>query len=420
MNATSDTPSLTGSNLYDVERIRAEFPILHQQVHGKPLVYLDNGATSQKPRAVIDALTHYYENDNANVHRGVHALSERATNAYEHARTRAAQFVNATDSAEIVFTRGTTESINLVAQAWARPTLREGDEIIVSMMEHHSNIVPWQMVCEQTGARLRPIPVTDIGELDMDAFRELLGPRTRLVSVTHVSNALGTINPVQQIAAMAREVGALVMFDGAQGAPHLRLDMQALDCDFYAFSGHKIYAPTGIGVLWARRKLLEQMQPYQGGGEMIRTVSFEGTTYHQVPHKFEAGTPNIGGAVGLAAAMDYIGSLDIQRIAAHEDAVLEYATAALGEIDGLRIIGQSRRKAGIISFVIDGAHAHDVGTIVDSQGVAIRVGHHCAMPLHEHFGLAASARASLACYNTTDEIDALVKAIWKARQMLTA
>jgi len=404
-------------NLFDVHAVRADFPILHQEVHGHPLVYLDNGATTQKPRAVLEAVDRYYERDNANVHRGVHALSERATDAYEGARVRVARYLNAPDTSEVVFTRGTTEGINLVAQAWGRPRLRPGDEITVSTMEHHSNIIPWQLLCRQTGARLRVIPVDAHGELDLDAYRDMLGPATRMVAIVHVSNALGTVNPVAEMAREAHDAGALVLLDGAQAVPHFPVDLQALGCDFYTFSGHKVYGPTGIGALWARRALLDEMEPYQGGGEMIRTVRFDNSTWAEVPHKFEAGTPNIAGAVGLAAALDYVEALDRSGVAAHEDDLLEYATGRLTELPGLRILGTARHKACIVTFVVDDIHAHDIGTIVDSQGVAIRVGHHCTMPLHEHYGIAASARASFGLYNTREEVDALVAALDKTRKM---
>jgi len=404
-------------NLFDVHAVRADFPILHQEVHGHPLVYLDNGATTQKPRAVLEAVDRYYERDNANVHRGVHALSERATDAYEGARVRVARYLNAPDTSEVVFTRGTTEGINLVAQAWGRPRLRPGDEIIVSTMEHHSNIIPWQLLCRQTGARLRVIPVDAHGELDLDAYRDMLGPATRMVAIVHVSNALGTVNPVAEMAREAHDAGALVLLDGAQAVPHFPVDLQAIGCDFYTFSGHKVYGPTGIGALWARRALLDEMEPYQGGGEMIRTVRFDNSTWAEVPHKFEAGTPNIAGAVGLAAALDYVEALDRSGVAAHEDDLLEYATGRLTELPGLRILGTARHKACIVTFVVDDIHAHDIGTIVDSQGVAIRVGHHCTMPLHEHYGIAASARASFGLYNTREEVDALVAALDKTRKM---
>lgn len=415
--AVDPTLNNTGRNLFDVNAVRAEFPCLHQQIHGHPLVYLDNGATSQKPRVVIDAIRQYYERDNSNVHRGVHALSERATAAYEHGRDVATRFIGAPDRHETVFVRGATEGINLVAQAWARPKFGPGDEILISEMEHHSNIVPWQLICQQTGATLRAIPITDRGELDMDTFRSLLSERTRLVSVVHLSNALGTINPVAEVIEAAHEVGAKVLLDGAQATPHIPVNVQSLGCDFYVFSGHKVVGPTGIGILWARRELLEDMQPYQGGGEMIRTVRIEGSTWADIPHKFEAGTPNIAGAVGLGTALEYLEKIGIEAIAAHEDNLLEYATAAISDVRGLRIIGTASRKSAILSFVIDDIHAHDIGTIVDSQGVAIRVGHHCAMPVHERFGLAATARASFALYNTTDDVDALVKALWKTREM---
>ncbi len=408
-----------GDNRFDVAAVRADFPALDQEIHGRPLVYLDNGATTQKPRAVLDAIRHYYEHDNANVHRGVHTLSERATDAYEGARARTARFINAPDQREIVFTRGTTESINLVAQAWGRPQLGVGDEIVVSMMEHHSNIVPWQLLCSQTGASLKVAPINERGELDMPALQALLGPRTRMVALVHLSNALGTLNPVEEIVAAAHAVGAKVLLDGAQAIQHFRVDVQALGCDFYAFSGHKMYGPTGIGALWGRMELLDAMDPYQGGGEMIRTVRFDGSTWNDVPHKFEAGTPNIAGAVGMAAAMDYVAKLDPSAVSAHESDVLEYATQALSALPGLRILGTALDKAAIVSFVMDDIHAHDIGTIVDSQGVAIRVGHHCTMPLHEHLGIAASARASFALYNTHDEVDALVAALEKTRQMFS-
>jgi cysteine desulfurase/selenocysteine lyase len=417
-NAVNPSPARgLGDNRFDVHTVRADFPILKQTIHGKPLVYLDNGASSQKPRAVLDALTHYYENNNANVHRGVHTLSERATDAYEGARDRTARYLNANDSSEVVFTRGTTESINLVAHAWGRSRLGSGDEVLVSVMEHHSNIIPWQLLCEQTGATLKVIPISPQGELDMEAFHDLLGPQTKLVAVTQLSNALGTLNPIEQITSAAHSVGALVLVDGAQAVQHFAIDVQALECDFYAFSGHKIYGPTGIGALWARRELLDLMDPYQGGGEMIRTVSFSGSTWNDVPHKFEAGTPNIGGAVGLAAAMDYVSSLDRTAIEAHENDTLEYATEQMSQVPGLKIIGTAPRKAAIVLFVIDDIHAHDIGTIVDSQGVAIRVGHHCTMPLHEHLGLNATGRVSLALYNTREDIDVLIEALHKTCEM---
>ena len=407
-----------GRNLYDVHARRRDFPILHQEVRGRPLVYLDNGATSQKPRAVIEAMQHYYEHDNSNVHRGVHALSERATRDFEAARDEVARFVNAPDRRGVVFVRGTTEAINLVAGSWMRPRLLEGDEIIVSHMEHHSNIVPWQILCEQSGARLRVIPISDEGELDLDAYHSLLGERTRFVSIVHLSNALGTVNPVKEMCSAAHAAGARVLVDGAQAAPHLVVDVQDLDCDFYAFSGHKVYGPTGIGALVGKTELLDEMPPYQGGGEMIRRVSFEdGTTYNDLPHKFEAGTPDIAGAIGLRAALAYLSALDLEAVASHEDALLDYATDAVGEIEGLRVIGSAADKSGVLSFVLDGVHAHDIGTIVDRQGVAIRAGHHCAMPLMERLGVPATARATFALYNTREEVDALVTALRKVREL---
>ena len=417
MSKASRAAQDRGHNLYDVHAVREDFPALHQEVYGHPLVYLDNSATSQKPTAVIDALRHYYEHDNSNVHRGVHALSERATRDYEAARDKVTAFVNAPDRRCVVFVRGTTEGINLVAQSYARPRLSQGDEILITHMEHHSNIVPWQLVCEQTGAVLRVTPVDDRGELELDEYHRLLGPRTKLVAVVHLSNALGTINPVEEMTAAAHEVGAVVILDGAQAVAHLEVDVQAIDCDFYAFSGHKVYGPTGIGALVGRLELLEEMAPYQGGGEMIRTVSFEGTTYHDLPHKFEAGTPNIAGTVGLGAALDYVRALDLEAIVAHEDGVLTYATDAVDAIPGLEIMGTADRKSGVLSFVLDGVHPHDIGTIVDHEGVAIRAGHHCAMPLMQRFGVAATARASFGLYNTREDADALVAALAKVREM---
>jgi cysteine desulfurase/selenocysteine lyase len=406
-----------GRNLYDVYEVRKDFPILHQEVNGHPLVYLDNGATSQKPGVVIDAVREYYEKTNANIHRGVHYLSEHATRDYENARDTAQRFINAGDRREIVFVRGTTEAINLVAQSFGRPRLKPGDDIIISTMEHHSNIVPWQLLCEQTGATLRVIPVTDEGELDFDAYVDMLGPKTRIVSVVHLSNALGTINPVRRIIEAAKAHGAVTLLDGAQAVPHMPVDVRALDCDFYAFSGHKVFGPTGIGILYGKMEHLENMQPYQGGGDMIRSVSFEKTTYNDLPYKFEAGTPNIAGAVGLAAALDYVRHLGIDAIAAHEDTVVEYATENVSEIPGLRIIGTAPEKSGIISFVLDGVHAHDIGTVLNSQGVAVRAGHHCTMPLMRRYGIAATSRASFALYNTKQEADALVSAIYKVKEM---
>jgi len=417
MSAASQAGDQSGRNLYDVQEVRKDFPILHQEVNGHPLVYLDNGATSQKPQSVIDTVRHYYERDNANVHRGVHTLSERATNDYEGARDTAQRFINAKDRKEVILVRGTTDGINLVAQSYGRPLLKEGDEIIISTMEHHSNIVPWQMLATQTGAVVKVIPINEQGELDMDAYLQMLGPKTRIVSVVHVSNAMGTLNPVKTIIDAAHDVGAVVMLDGAQAAPHLAIDVQALDCDFYSFSGHKVFGPTGIGVLHGKAELLEQMDPYQGGGDMIRSVSFDGTTYNDLPYKFEAGTPNIAGAIGLGAALDYVKTLGIAAIAAHEHDVLLTATRIMSEIPGVRLIGTAKEKSSIISFVMDGVHPHDIGTVVDSEGVAIRTGHHCAMPLMKRYGLAATARASFALYNTREEAEALGAAVWKVKEM---
>jgi len=402
----------------DVERVREDFPILAQQIHGRPLAYLDNAASSQRPRAVIDAIAHYYSHDHANVHRGVHTLSQRATEAYEHARRQVREFVNAEHDTEIVFTRGTTEAINLVAQSWARPRLKPGDEILISWMEHHSNIVPWQFVCEQTGATLRVTPVTDVGELDLDAFERLLGPRTRIVALGHVSNALGTINPVAALTAKAHAAGALVLLDGAQAAPHLAIDVRTIGCDFYALSSHKMYGPTGIGVLYGRRALLEAMPPWQGGGEMIRAVSFSGTTYAPPPARFEAGTPHIAGALGLGAAITYVQGVGLDRIARTEHDLLVHATERVSAIPGLRIVGTAREKAAVLAFVLEGIHPHDVGTVLDHHGVAVRTGHHCAMPLMERYGLPATTRASFAFYNTRAEVDQLVGALHAAREVL--
>lgn len=394
---------------------RDDFPILQSSVYGKPLVYLDNAATTQKPFSVIEAESHYYRNDNANVHRGIHALSQRATDAFEAARVKVQQLINAASPNEIIFVRGTTEAINLVAQSYGRGRFQAGDEIIISQMEHHSNIVPWQMLCEQTGANLRIIPVNTIGELEFEAYNQLLNPRTRLVAVGHVSNTLGTINPVRAIIDLAHSRDVPVLLDGAQAIAHLPVDVQALDCDFYAFSGHKLYGPTGVGVLYAKSALLEAMPPYQGGGDMIRSVSFEGTTYNTIPYKFEAGTPNIAGVIGLGAAVDYVRGIGFDALLAHEHALLTYATEAVGGIAGLRIIGNAHEKIGILSFVLNDVHAHDVGTILDRQGVAIRTGHHCAMPLMERLGIAATARASFALYNTKSEVDKLVAAIYEVK-----
>ena len=401
----------------DVERLRRDFPILSQRVRNKPLVYLDNGATTQKPQSVIDALVSYYTTENANIHRGVHYLSQQATFAYERTRGRIRRFLNAADNSEIIFVRGTTEGINLVAQSFARPRLREGDEIIVSHMEHHSNIVPWQMVCAERNARLRVIPVDDTGELILEEYEKLLTPRTRLVALAHASNVLGTINPVIRIAALAHQQGVPVLVDGAQGIPHLPVDLRELGCDFYVFSGHKLFGPTGIGVLYGRRELLESMPPYQGGGSMIQKVSFEGTTYAELPNRFEAGTPHIAGAIGLEAAIDYLNEAGQERLAAYETELLDYATGALSQVKGLRLFGTAREKVAVLSFAMEAAHPHDIGTVLDSEGIAIRAGHHCAQPLMQRYGVPAMARASLAFYNTREEIDALVAALHKVNEV---
>ncbi|MGF6971343.1 cysteine desulfurase/selenocysteine lyase [Paraburkholderia sp. WC7.3g] len=401
----------------NVEHWRADFPILGERVHGRPLVYLDNGATTQKPASVIYAENAYYRHSNANVHRGVHLLSQRATDSFEAARAKIARFINAQRPEEIVFVRGTTEAINLVAQSYARPQIKPGDEIVISAMEHHSNIVPWQLVCEQTGAALKVVPIDDTGALDADAYERLLSERTRLVAVTHLANALGSINPVERIVAAARARGVPVLLDGAQAIAHLPVDVRAIDCDFYAFSGHKVYGPTGIGALYAKAALLEAMPPWQGGGDMIRSVTFEKTEYNAIPWKFEAGTPNIAGAIALGAALDYVDSLGMEVIAAHENELLAYATDALRVIPGLRFIGSARDKASILSFVLDGVHAHDVGTILDHHGIAVRAGHHCAMPVMQRFGVPATVRASLALYNTQQDIDALIEGLGKVREI---
>ena len=403
---------------FDVARIRADFPILARTVRGgKPLVYLDNAATTQKPKVVLDALGHFYRDENANVHRGVHELSERATAAFEKAREKVRRFLNAADVREIIFTRNATEAINLVAQTWGRRNLGPGTDVVVTTMEHHSNIVPWQMICEEKGATLRVAPITDAGELDLDALERLLGPRTKLLAVTHLSNALGTVNPAADIIAMAHARGVAVLVDGSQAAYHMRVDVRALDADFYVLTGHKLYGPTGIGALYGKAALLEAMPPYQGGGDMISSVSFARTSYNVIPYKFEAGTPNIAGAVGLGAAVDYVEAIGLDRVATYEAELLAYGTALLEGIPGLRLIGTARKKASILSFVLDGIHPHDVGTIVDREGVAIRTGHHCAQPLMERFSIPATARASLAMYNTREELDALARAIIKVREV---
>jgi cysteine desulfurase/selenocysteine lyase len=398
---------------FDVAKIRADFPILSRAARGKPLVYLDNAATTQKPQAVIDRIVRYYSQENSNVHRGVHYLSEISTIEFENARGTVQRFINARDIKEVVFTRGTTEAINLVAQTWGRANIKSGDEIVITAIEHHSNIVPWQMLCAEKDAKLRIAPVNDSGELLVEELERMLNPRVRLVSLGHASNALGTINPIKRVVAAAHANGSLVLVDGAQGAPHLRIDVQDLGCDFYAFSSHKVYGPTGVGVLWGRESLLEAMPPWQGGGDMILSVSYEKTTYNALPYKFEAGTPNIEGVIGLAAALDYVSGIGLEAISAYEHGLLEYATARLLEIDGLRIIGRAAEKAAVISFVLEGVHPHDIGTILDQEGVAIRTGHHCAQPLMMRFNVPATGRASFGLYNTTEEADALVAALHK-------
>ena len=399
---------------FDVARVREDFPVLAERVHGKPLAYLDNAATAQKPQAVLHRLARYYETENSNIHRGVHRLSEKATQAYEDARGTLRRFVNAAEDREIVFVRGATEAINLVARCYGGARLQPGDEVVVSAMEHHSNIVPWQIVCRETGARLRVVPIDDRGDMVLDEYHRLLGPRTRMVALPHVSNALGTVNPVRELVRAAHGVGAPVLIDGAQGAPHAVVDVQDLDCDFYAFSGHKLYGPTGVGVLYGKADLLEAMPPYQGGGDMILSVSFEKTEYNVLPYKFEAGTPHIAGVVGLGAAVDYLDALGLDAVAAHEDRLLTYAVERLTRTPGVRFIGTPKRRASLVSFVFDGVHAHDVGTILDREGVAVRTGHHCAMPVMERYGVPATVRASFGCYNTETEVDALADGLEKA------
>ena len=401
----------TAAAVFDVYRVRDDFPLLKQWVNGNPLVYLDNGATSQKPQSVIDAIVRYYTTTNSNVHRGVHTLSQQATEDYEGARAKIRRFINAGEDQEIIFTRNTTEGINLVAHSYARQNVGPGDDIIVSNMEHHSNIVPWQMVCEERGANLRVVPIDDTGELLLDEYEKMLSPRTKLVSITHVSNALGTILPAAQIVRMAHAHGVPVLLDGAQAVPHMPVDMKELDCDFYVFSGHKLFGPTGIGILYGKAEHLEAMPPFMGGGDMIKSVTFEKTIYNDLPYKFEAGTPDIAGAIALGAAVDYVSNLGFDQITAHEAELLRYGTQALSSIDGLKLIGTAQHKAGILSFIMDTAHPHDIGTILDEQGIAVRTGHHCAQPVMQRFQIPATARASLAFYNTKEDIDALVKGI---------
>ncbi len=410
--ALQETPSG-----FDVHRVRADFPILQRKVRGRDLVYLDNAATSQKPAAVIEAISRYYERDNSNIHRGVHYLAERATAEFEAARKTIQSFLNAARPEEIIFVRSATEAINLVAQTYGRAHLVAGDEVLITAMEHHSDIVPWQLLCEEKQVRLRVAPINDAGELILEEFERLLSPRTKIVAVAHISNALGTINPLATMVRMAHDKGIPVLVDGAQAAPRLPVDVQELDCDFYAFSGHKAYGPTGIGVLYGKLALLEKMPPYQGGGDMISSVTFEKTTFNKVPHKFEAGTPDMAGAVGLRAALEYLNGLGLPNIVAHEHELLTYATDAISRIPGIRVIGTAREKAGVLSFVLDGVHPHDMGTILDQEGIAIRTGHHCAQPVMERFAVDATARASFGLYNTKEEIDALVRGIQKVKEV---
>ena len=417
MSASPQLEQALATPAFDVERLRADFPILHQEVNGKPLVYLDNGASTQKPQAVIDAVSRFYAHDYANIHRGVHTLSERASAAFEGARDRVQRFLNAADRREIVFTRGTTEAINLVAQSFGGQRIGAGDEIILSGMEHHSNIVPWQLLAERVGATIKVVPIDDDGALDLDAYAALFGPRTRLVGMVHVSNALGTVNPVRAVVETAHAHGVPVLLDGAQAVAHTPVDVQALGCDFYAFSGHKIYGPSGIGVLYGRHELLAAMPPWQGGGDMITTVAFEGSTYAEPPFRFEAGTPHIAGAIGLAAALDYVDDIGLAAIAAYEHDLLAYATAAVAELPGLRLVGTAPEKAAILSFVLGDVHAHDIGTVLDFDGIAVRAGHHCAMPVMTRYGLAATARASFGLYNTRAEVDALVRGLQRVREL---
>jgi len=419
MSTLVEQPSAALTELVDVERIRRDFPTLRERIRDKPLVYLDNAATTQKPLTVIYALQRYYASENANIHRGVHFLSQQATFAYERSRARIRQFINAEENPELIFVRGTTEGINLVAQTFGRQQIGAGDEIIISYMEHHSNIVPWQMLCEEKGAKLRVVPINDRGEFLFDEYEKMLSERTKLVAVTHASNALGSITPVKEITALAHRWGAKVLIDGAQAVSHLPVDVRDLDCDFYAFSGHKLFGPTGVGILYGKRELLEEMPPYHGGGEMIRTVTFEKTTYNDLPNKFEAGTPNIAAGIAMEAAIDYVNAIGRERIAAYEADLLDYGTECLSQIDGLNLIGTARDKVGVLSFTLDAAHPHDIGTILDTEGIAIRTGHHCAQPVMQRFGVPATARASFAFYNTRAEIDALAAALRKVIEVFS-
>ena len=418
MNKRSNMAQLKNQSLgFDVKKIRNDFPILHQIINGKPLIYLDNAATSQKPKNVIDAIETYYREYNSNIHRGVHTLSENATETYESSRLKIKNFINANSTKEIVFVRGATEAINLVAQSLGRDSLNENDEIIITELEHHSNIVPWQLLSQQTGAKLKFIPINNKGELIEDEYKKLLNKKTRIVAVGHISNALGTINPIETIITMAHEYDAKVLIDGAQAAPHTLIDVKKLDCDFYVFSGHKLFGPTGVGVLYGKEALLEEMPPYQGGGDMIKTVTMMETQYNDLPYKFEAGTPNIAGVIGLGAAIDYVNEIGLENISTYENELLNYANQQASEITGLKFIGTARQKASILSFTLDGIHPHDVGTILNSEGIAIRTGHHCAMPVMEYFKIPATSRASFTFYNTHEEIDALIKAIEKCKKV---
>jgi cysteine desulfurase/selenocysteine lyase len=420
MTASVAAPELAvnlGLTNAEVAKIRADFPILHTKVHGHDLVYLDNAATSQKPQAVIDAIVRYYTSANANIHRGVHYLSQLATEEFEAGRTAVQKFIHAAKASEIIFTRGTTEGINLVAQSYGRARVQAGDEVVVTAMEHHSDIVPWQMLCEEKGATLRVVPINDAGELILSEFEKLLGPKTKIVAIAHVSNALGTINPVKEIVALAHAKGIPVVVDGAQAVPHVSVDVQDLDCDFYAFSGHKMYGPTGIGVLYGKAALLDAMAPYQGGGDMIASVTFEKTIYNKVPHKFEAGTPDMAGVAGLKAAIEYMNAIGVDKIAAHEHDLLLYATEAVSALPGIRIIGTAAEKASVLSFTVEDVHPHDIGTILDQEGIAVRTGHHCAQPVMERYKIPATVRASFAVYNTRAEVDALVRGLRKVREV---
>jgi cysteine desulfurase/selenocysteine lyase len=419
MSTVAKTPHpIHSAPAFDVQKVRKDFPVLHQKVHGKPLVYLDNAATTQKPLAVMEAIGNYYRHDNSNIHRGVHTLSERATEAYENVRAGAQKFLNAADSREIIFVRGTTEAINLVAQSYGRKNVGSGDEVLITAMEHHSNIVPWQLLCEEKGARLRVAPINDRGELLLDEFEKLLGPKTKIVAVGHLSNALGTINPVREIVRMAHARNIPVLVDGAQAVARMPVDVQALDCDFYALSSHKLYGPTGVGILYGKTRLLEAMPPWQGGGDMIASVTFDKTVYNRLPYKFEAGTPNIADTIGLGAAIEYVNRLGLEEIEQHEAGLLAYATSAVESIPGVRVIGTAAEKAGVLSFVMEDIHPHDIGTILDSEGIAVRTGHHCAQPVMQRFNIPATARASFGLYNTREEVDTLVAGIHKVREVM--